>query len=117
MNHPGTSLITVRNDYGWMGNPRAGEFAAYIDGRYAGSVMLGETREFPVEPGTHTLRVRNKWFMSRRQVVEVPAGSAVDFRADMLKTNFLFGMAKLIFDPFHSLVLEETQYEPSLPPE
>jgi hypothetical protein len=58
LNCPSQSLITVRNDYEWIGDPRAGEFVTYIDGRYAGSVILGETREFPVDPGTHTLRVR-----------------------------------------------------------
>jgi hypothetical protein len=117
LSYPSRSLITVRNDYEWMGDPRAGEFVTYIDGRYAGSVILGETKEFPVNPGSHTLRVRNKWFMSRRKVVDVPAGSAVDFRADIPKDgNFLRRMSGL-WDPFHWLVLEETQYEPSIQPD
>jgi hypothetical protein len=112
----GQSLIAIRNDYGWVGDPRAGEFLTYIDGRYAGSVILGETKEFPVDPGTHTLRIRNKWFLSSRKAVEVPTGSAVHFRADIPKDGFLRRMSGL-WDPFHWLVLEETQYEPSAEPE
>jgi hypothetical protein len=110
------SLITVRNDYEWIGPPSGGEFVTYIDGRYAGSVILGETRKFPVDPGTHTLRVRNKWFLSPRKVVEVPAGSAVHFRANIPTEGFLRRMSGL-WDPFHWLVLEETQYVSSPEPE
>lgn len=118
MDEPGYSLITVRNDYGWMGAPRAGEFVTYIDGRYAGSVILGQTMEFPVAPGTHTLRVRNKWFMSPRKIVELPPGKALDFRADFpMEESFLRRMISGLFNPFHSLVLEEMRYQPSNPPD
>lgn len=112
MADPSYSMITVRNDYGWMLEPSGGEFATYIDGRYAGSVMLGQTMEFSVAPGTHTLRVRNKWFMSPRRTVELPPGKALDFRADIPReARFLRRMSGL-WDPFHWLVLEETQYDP-----
>lgn len=113
LNDTDRSLITVRNDYEWMLEPRGGEFATYIDSRYAGNVMLGQTREFQVAPGTHTLRIRNKWFMSPRKTVELPPSKALDFSANIPKEKGFLRSISGLWDPFHWLVLEETQYEPS----
>ena len=102
------AVIAIRNDYMWIGSPRLGEFNIYVDGRYAGRVVLGATEKIPVSPGTHTVRVGLWWYLSPRVTVKVSSGSAIYFKADIpRKRNLLNRMVKGIFDPFHSLVLEE----------
>jgi hypothetical protein len=102
------AVIAIRNDYMWIGSPKLGEFSIYVDGGYAGRAAVGATETIPVSVGTHTVRVRLWWYLSPRITVEVNSGSAVDFKADIRRNrNLLNRMVKGMFDPFHSLLLEE----------
>lgn len=38
---------------------RRGTYDVFVDGKQAGSIELHDTFEMPVEPGTHTLQIRN----------------------------------------------------------
>src|ERR1700759_1436772 len=57
--------------------------AAYdveVDGRPVGSVEMNNTLEIPVEPGRHTLQVRNGRRSSSRKTFDATAGGVGPFR-------------------------------------
>ena len=59
---------------------RRGTFDVVVDGKRAGSVELHGTFETPVEPGRHTLQVRNGRNSSRTQTFDAAEGQVVAFR-------------------------------------
>jgi hypothetical protein len=59
---------------------RRGTYNVAVDGKPAGSVELNETIDIAVEPGHHTLQVRNGRNSSRTKTFEVADGDTVAFR-------------------------------------
>jgi hypothetical protein len=59
---------------------RRGTYDAVVDGNPAGSVEVNETIDIPVEPGRHTLRVRNGRNSSRTKTFDVTEGETASFR-------------------------------------
>jgi hypothetical protein len=59
---------------------RRGTFDVVVDGKRVGSVELHGTFETPVEPGRHTLQVRNGRNSSRTQTFDAAEGQVVAFR-------------------------------------
>jgi hypothetical protein len=59
---------------------RRGTFDVVVDGKRAGSVELQGTFETPVEPGRHTLQIRNGRNSSRAQPFDAAEGQVVAFR-------------------------------------
>ena len=59
---------------------RRGSYDALVDGVRAGSVELNGTIEIPIEPGHHTLQVRNGRNSSRTLSFDAAAGEIVAFR-------------------------------------
>ena len=59
---------------------RRGAYDVLVDGRRAGSVEMNETIETPVEPGRHTLQVRNGRNSSRPETFDAAEGEVIAFR-------------------------------------
>ena len=59
---------------------RRGTYDIVVDGRRAGSLEMNDTIEIPVEPGRHTLQVRNGRNSSRTQTCDAADGETVAFR-------------------------------------
>ncbi len=59
---------------------RRGTYDALVDGKPAGSVEMNDTIEIPIEPGHHTLQVRNGRNSSRTQTFEAAEDEVVAFR-------------------------------------
>ena len=59
---------------------RRGAYDAEIDGVRVGSVEMNATMEVPVEPGRHTLQVRNGQESSSTVTFDAAEGEIVDFR-------------------------------------
>jgi len=59
---------------------RRGSYDALVDGVRAGSVELNGTIEIPIEPGHHTLQVRNGRNSSRTLSFDAGEGEIVAFR-------------------------------------
>jgi len=59
---------------------RRGTYDAMVDGKLAGSVELNETIDIPVEPGRHTLQVRNGRNSSRTKTFDAAEGEIVAYR-------------------------------------
>jgi hypothetical protein len=59
---------------------RRGTYDIVLDGERAGSVELNDTFETPVEPGRHTLQVRNGRNSSRTLTFDAAEGETVAFR-------------------------------------
>jgi hypothetical protein len=59
---------------------RRGTYDAVVDGERAGSVEMNHTIEIPVEPGRHTLQVRNGRNSSSPQTFDAAEEEIVAFR-------------------------------------
>jgi hypothetical protein len=59
---------------------RRGTYDVVVDGARAGSLELNGTVEVPVEPGRHTLQVRNGRNSSRTLTFDAAEGQTVAFR-------------------------------------
>src|SRR6202035_5736811 len=59
---------------------RRGTYDIVLDGERVGSLEMNDTIEIPVEPGRHTLQVRNGRNSSRTQTFDVAEGETVAFR-------------------------------------
>ena len=59
---------------------RRGTYDVVVDGKPAASLELNETIDIPVEPGLHTLRVRNGRNSSRTKTFDAAEGETVAFR-------------------------------------
>lgn len=61
-------------------NVRRGTFDAVVDGKPAGTFGLNETVEIPVDPGRHTVQVRNGRNSSPTRSFDAVDGETVAFR-------------------------------------
>src|ERR1700730_4801057 len=59
---------------------RRGTYDVAVDGERAGSVEMNDTIEIPIEPGRHTLQVRNGRNSSRTQTFDASESQTVAFR-------------------------------------
>jgi hypothetical protein len=59
---------------------RRGTYDIVVDDQRAGSLEMNDTIETPVEPGRHTLQVRNGRNSSRTQTFDAAEGETVPFR-------------------------------------
>jgi hypothetical protein len=60
---------------------RRGRYDIALDGERVGSVEMNDTFETPVEPGRHTLQVRNGRNSSRTKSFDAADGETIAFRA------------------------------------
>lgn len=59
---------------------RRGGYDAVVDGKQAGTLELNKTIDISLEPGRHTLQVRNGRNSSRTQTFDVAEGEISSFR-------------------------------------
>ncbi|MGD0808597.1 MAG: hypothetical protein ABSA91_02630 [Acidimicrobiales bacterium] len=59
---------------------RRGTFDVVVDGKQAGSLEMNGTIEVPIEPGHHTLQVRDGRKLSRTVSFDAAGGQVVAFR-------------------------------------
>jgi hypothetical protein len=59
---------------------RRGTYEIVVDGQHAGSVEMNATIELPVEPGRHTLQIRNGRNSSRTKNFDIAEGEIASFR-------------------------------------
>ena len=59
---------------------RRGMYDVVLDGERVGSVVMNDTFETPVEPGRHTLQVRNGRNSSRTKTFDAADGEIASFR-------------------------------------
>jgi hypothetical protein len=59
---------------------RRGSFEIRVDGASVGSIENDHTVDTPLEPGHHTLQIRNGRYSSHEDSFDVTDGEVVDFR-------------------------------------
>jgi hypothetical protein len=59
---------------------RRGTYEVVEDGARVGSIEMNDTLEIPIEPGHHTLQVRNGRNLSRTLTFDATEGNVVAFR-------------------------------------
>ena len=60
---------------------RRGQYDIALDGERVGSVEMNDTFETPIDPGRHTLQVRNGRNTSRTKTFDAADGEIVAFRS------------------------------------
>jgi hypothetical protein len=61
---------------------RRGTFDVMVDGKHVASIEMNDTIEMHVEPGRHTLQIRNGRNSSRTRTVDAAEGQVVAFRCN-----------------------------------
>jgi hypothetical protein len=61
---------------------RRGTFDVVVDGQGVGSIDMHDTIETPIEPGRHTLRVREGRYSSRDDAFDLIDGEVATFRCN-----------------------------------
>ena len=59
---------------------RRGTYDVVLDGNSVGSVAMNDTIEIPVQPGRHTLQIRNGRNSSRTKTFDAAEGDSIAFR-------------------------------------
>lgn len=59
---------------------RRGAFDVMVDGTRSGSLEMNDTIELPIEPGHHTLQVRDGRNLSRTLTFEAAEGQVIPYR-------------------------------------
>jgi hypothetical protein len=59
---------------------RRGPYDVVVDGEHVGALEMSDTIEIPIEPGHHTLQVRNGRKLSRTLTFDAAEGQVVAFR-------------------------------------
>jgi len=59
---------------------RRGTYDVVVDGKRAGSLEMNEAVDIPLEPGCHTVQVRNGRNSSRTKTFDVAKGGIASFR-------------------------------------
>ena len=82
----------------------AGAFRIIVDGRFAGVVVAAGSKELPITPGKHSIRIRWRWYSSRKVLFDISPSESVVFTANIPKT--FNSVLRLFFLPRSSLCLE-----------
>jgi len=91
---------------------RRGTYDIVVDGQHAGSVEMNDTTEIPIEPGRHTLQVRNGRNSSRTQTFDAADGQTIAFRCT--GKSFLPIFLASFFAPSLAIQLRRTADDRSL---
>ncbi len=82
-------LELKRSDAGWDDAARA--YKVIIDGKEAGKILKGQTLQFDLAPGHHTLRLKIDWCSSRELIFDVAEGKTVYAECAPAKKPALIG--------------------------
>lgn len=82
-------------------------FEVLVDGRDVGSFALHDTFEMPVEPGSHTLQIREGRYSSRELPFQVTDGQAMSFNSQGKRVLPVFLASFLV--PSLALTLKPTR--------
>ena len=86
---------------------RRGTYDIVVDGQTAGSLDMNDTIEIPIEPGRHTLKVRDGRNSSRTQTFDATEAETVAFRCTGKRILPIF-LASFVF-PSLALSLRREQ--------
>jgi hypothetical protein len=101
-----SSTVLVFQDRQWFGDPRLGAFIVTVDGRRVGVAPVRGRLVVRVQPGVHTLRIRQRWYRSPGIELTVAEGATVRLQADIPKhLGFAKRMARFMFKPSCALML------------
>ena len=93
---------------------RRGPYDVEVDGKPVGSVEMNDTIETPVEPGRHTLQVRNGRNSSRTETFDAADGEIVAFRCTGKRFLPLF-LASFVVPRLALVLIRESAQTPRIP--
>lgn len=81
------ATLIVWQDRQWAGSPGLGAFVAYIDGKRTGVVPVQGRLTINTSPGHHVIRIRQWWFASAPEGIELAGGETVKVQADISRSD------------------------------
>lgn len=75
-----SGTLRVTHELGFGIELRRGRFEIQVDGKTVGAVENHQTSETQLEPGRHTIQMRQGRYSSREQSFEIADGEVVNFR-------------------------------------
>jgi hypothetical protein len=100
------SRIRVLSNRDWFGSPGLGTFAVYLDGSPVGKLPPVGAVDVQCEPGSHAIRIRQFWLLSKPYEVNLSAGEILSLVAGISKTGRLFQrMLQFYVHPGRALLL------------
>jgi hypothetical protein len=106
---PDATLRLTRHLSKWK--DRARDYTVIMDGTAVGEIANGATRELPVEPGDHTLRIKLDWTGSQEQHFHADAEETIEFTCKTADTKLALAFVTAIRSFFRRdqwVVLERT---------
>ena len=88
---------------------RRGTYDLVLDGKPVGSVEMNDTFETPVEPGSHTLQIREGRYSSRELPFQVTDGQLISFNSQGKRILPIFLAAFVV--PSLALTLKVTRVQ------
>ncbi|MBE6712337.1 MAG: hypothetical protein E7580_02320 [Ruminococcaceae bacterium] len=82
-------LILKRENAPWTDKARA--YKVFIDGAFAGKILDGETKEFVLADGPHSLKLKIDWCSSKTQKFEIRNGETVFASCSPAKKPIIIG--------------------------
>jgi len=89
---------------------RLRRYQVLVDNQKVGDLAWGEQKGFPVEPGSHTVRIKVDWAGSNELTVTAPDGEAVELRCGPGGSTF-FGMWTVFYAPQRYIELRRSPAE------
>jgi len=80
-----SATLRLTRESAFLMELRRGPFEIVVDGKGDGSIERHETVETPLEPGRHTLQVREGRYSSRNYPFEVADGEVASFQCNGAK--------------------------------
>ena len=112
------AVLTIHNDYPWIGDPRYGRMVVHQNGRRVGVIECGGHIDLNLSAsGVHTIQVRLWWwFRSGLIHLELKNGDHRVIRAD-IDNSIPVGarMWRMGLHPHHALILQDGVDRISLP--
>lgn len=97
------TIVIHRHAEGWQDRFRA--YRILLDGRPVAKIKRGESYEFPVAPGEHTILLTSAWYSSRPAHVELRKGERATFVCGP-GGKFGDGPGTTVFSPGSYIALE-----------
>ena len=101
------ALLKIVRDSGYADRLRA--YKVIVDGKTAGEIRNGETKEFPISRGQHDLLLKVDWCGSKNIQFTVADGDALTFdaKSNLRGPRLLLALWYSVFAPGSYLLIEQ----------
>ncbi len=109
---PSAAVRVVRRPSPWRDRLR--RYKVVVDGQMVGALAWDESKDFPIEPGPHKVRIKIDWTGSSELTFAANDGQIVEFEC-MPAGSAFFGALRAFVAPHHYVDLRPRTENAKLP--